>query len=212
MPFLRVALTGGIACGKSIVGEFLKKKGCYWHQADIVAHRLMAPGKKVWKAIVDHFGPEILNPDGTINRRMLGAIVFSDSKEREFLNRIIHPLVLKKKEETLRRLEQAGKSGIFISEAALTIEAGFASFFDKIIVVYCPEEVQIERLMARNNLSREEAQRRVRAQLPVEEKLKYADYIIDASGTVEETIAQTEKIYQSLLKDLEAKKLASSTF
>lgn len=212
MPFLKVALTGGIACGKSVVGEFLKKKGCYWHQADLVAHRLMVPGKRAWKAIVDHFGPEILNPDGSINRRKLGTIIFSNPKEREFVNKIIHPLVLKKKEQTLRRLERSGKSGIFISEAALTIEAGFASFFDKIIVVYCPEEAQIERLMARNNLSREEAQKRIKAQLPIEEKLKYADYIIDASGTIEETIAQTERVYQSLLKDLEAKKLASSTF
>lgn len=212
MPFLKVALTGGIACGKSVVGQFLKRKGCYWHRADLVAHRLMAPGKKAWKIIVDHFGPEILNPDGTINRRKLGNIVFSNPKERDFLNRIIHPLVLKKKEETLRRLERAGKSGIFVSEAALTIEAGFTSFFDKIIVVYCPEETQIERLMARNNLSREEAENRIKSQLPVEEKLKYADYIIDASGTIEETIAQTEKVYQSLLKDLEAKKLSRSTF
>ncbi len=212
MPFLKVALTGGIACGKSIVGQYLKKKGCYWHQADVVAHRLMAPGKKAWKAIVDHFGLEILNDDGTINRRRLGDIVFSNPKEREFLNHLIHPLVLKKKEETLRRLEKTGKSGIFISEAALTIEAGFASFFDKIIVVYCPEEIQVERLMARNNLSREEALKRIKAQLPLEEKLKYADYIIDASGTIEQTIAQTEKVYQSLLQDLEAKKLALSTF
>jgi dephospho-CoA kinase len=206
MPFLKVALTGGIACGKSVVGEYLRKKGCYLHQADAVAHRLMAPGKKAWKAIVHHFGPAILNPDGTINRRKLGEIVFTSPKEREFLNQLIHPLVLKKKEETLRRLERSGRSGIFISEAALTIEAGFVSFFDKIIVVYCPEEMQIERLMSRSGLSREEAEKRVRAQLPVEEKLKYADYVIDTSGTIEETLAQTEKVYQSLLKDLEAKK------
>lgn len=171
-----------------------------------MAHKLMAPGRKAWKAIVNHFGSAILNPDGTINRRKLGEIVFANPKEREFLNQLIHPLVLKKKEETLRRLERSGRNGIFVSEAALTIEAGFVSFFDKIIVVYCPEEMQIERLMTRSGLSREEAEKRVRAQLPVEEKLKYADYVIDTSGTIEETLAQTEKVYQSLLKDLEAKK------
>lgn len=212
MPFLKVALTGGIACGKSIVADYLQKKGCYVHRADEVAHQLMAPGKKAWKAIVAHFGQDILNPDGTINRRRLGEIVFTHQQEREFLNRLIHPLVLKKKKEVLRRLERTKGDGIFISEAALTIEAGFVSFFDKIIVVYCPEDVQIERLMARNNLTREEAEKRVKSQLPIEEKLKYADYVIDTTGTIEETLAQTEKVYHSLLKDLERKKASSLAF
>ncbi|MCX7973618.1 MAG: dephospho-CoA kinase [Candidatus Aminicenantes bacterium] len=209
MPFLKVALTGGIACGKSIVADYLEKKGCYIHRADEVAHQLMLPGKKVWKMIVAHFGESILNPDGTINRRQLGEIVFGNQQAREFLNHLIHPLVLKKKKQILRRLEKTNKEGIFISEAALTIEAGFISFFDKIIVVWCPEEIQIERLMSRNQLTREEAERRIRAQLPVKEKLKYADYVIDTSGTIEETLAQTEKVFQSLLKDLEVKKLAN---
>ncbi len=201
MPLLKVALTGGIACGKSVVAEYFKKKGCYLQEADKVAHRLMEPGKPVWKAIVDHFGQDILNPDKTINRQRLGHIVFNCPEERNFLNQLIHPLVLKKKKETVRRLEKAGKVKIFVSEAALTVEAGLTSFFDKIVVVSCPEEIQVRRLMARSNLSRKEALQRVRSQLPLKEKIKQADYVIDASKTITETLAQAEKVYQSLLRD-----------
>ncbi len=210
MPILKVALTGGIACGKSIVAAYFKKKGCWLHRADQVAHRLIEPKKPAWKAIVEHFGPKILNSDGTINRQELGRIVFSDPTEREILNQILHPLVLKKKKEALRRLERAGKSGIFVAEAALTIEAGFVPYFDKIVVVFCPEELQIERLMARNNLTREEAVKRLESQMPVRKKLEYADYVIDTSGTIEATLAQAEKVYQSLQKDLKAKKAKKS--
>ncbi len=211
MPVLKVALTGGIACGKSVVAAYLKKKGCYLHRADEVAHRLMQPEKPAWKEIVKHFGRDILNPDRTINRRRLGEIVFANRREREWLNRLLHPLVFEAKKAAWRRLVKAKKDAIFVSEAALTIEAGLASFFDKIIVVYCPEKTQVERLMARSRLSRKEAVKRVKAQWPVAEKLKYADYVIDTSGTVEETLAQAEKVYQQLLADLEAKKRAESS-
>lgn len=212
MPVLKVALTGGIACGKSVVAAYLKKKGCYLHRADQVAHRLMQPEKPAWKEIVNHFGRHILNLDQTINRQRLGEIVFTNRREREWLNRLLHPMVLKKKEAAWRRLARTNKDRIFISEAALTIEAGLASFFDKIIVVYCPKKIQVQRLMARSNLSRKEAEKRVKAQWPTVKKLKYADYVIDTSGTIEETLAQAEKVYQQLCADLEAKKGEESSF
>lgn len=202
---LRVALTGGIASGKSVVAALLEEKGCYIHRADQVAHQLMEPQSPAWEKIVVHFGRDILNPDKTINRAKLGKIVFADEKERNFLNNILHPLVLERKRQVIELLEKDGNYKIFVSEAALTIEAGFSSFFDKIVVTHCSQEIQIRRLIERDKISREEAKRKILAQMPAEERLKYADYIIDTSGTIEETRAQTEKIYENLLRDYEEK-------
>lgn len=209
MPMLTVALTGGIATGKSVVARVLKKRGCYVHSADRVAHRLIAPGRPAWREIVAHFGRSILNPDQTINRRRLGKIVFASRKERQFLNRLIHPLVLEKKRETIRRLEKGGRYKIFVSEAALTIEAGIARFFDRVVVVTCPRSTQLERLINRDGISRAEALQRIRSQMPPGRKLKHADYVIETSGPLEETIAQSEELYVRLLADYR-KKLKNS--
>ncbi|NIM91750.1 MAG: dephospho-CoA kinase [Candidatus Aminicenantes bacterium] len=198
---LIVALTGGIATGKSIVAKTLQDLGCYVHHADQIAHQLMEPGKPAWKKIVSRFGEEILKPDKTINRIKLGAIVFSDEKKRNFINQLIHPLVLEEKKKTIDRLEKEGRHEIFVSEAALTIESGFAEFFDKIIVVFCQEEIQIKRLMERDNIDREEALRKIASQMPTEEKLKSADYAINSSGAVQSTVEQTEKVFLSLKSD-----------
>jgi len=205
MAMLTVALTGGIATGKSVVAKILEQHGCYAHSADRVAHDLMKPGRPVWQKIVSHFGRQILNPDQTINRSGLGGIVFSDEKERQFLNSLVHPLVLKKKKRVIRRLDKNGKHKIFISEAALTIESGFVPFFDKVIVVHCAENVQIQRLMTRDNISRSEALKKIRSQMPSQEKRRYADYAIDTSGSLEDTVRQTEDVYQHLLFDYRRK-------
>ncbi len=202
---LLVSLTGGIATGKSVVAGVFQNLGCYIHHADEVAHRLMEPGTPAWKKIVDHFGEEILNRDGSINRPKLGAIVFSNQEERGFLNSLIHPLVMKKKKDVIRRLREEGQYKIFISEAALTLEAGFVAFFDKVVVVFCQPEIQIRRLMERDSISRKQALRRIHAQMTPEEKTKYADYIIDSSGTLEETVEQTERIFRNLILDYELK-------
>jgi dephospho-CoA kinase len=198
---LIVALTGGIASGKSVIANVLQERGCYIHHADSVAHHFMEPHKAAWGDIVDHFGQNILNPDKTINRQKLGAVVFDDSKERAFLNSVLHPLVIQKKKEIIAKLKQEKTHKIFISEAALTIEAGMANFFDKIIVAYCPQEAQITRLMQRDNITRETALKKIHSQLPPEEKRKHADYIIDTSGTIAETTKQTEKVFRSLMRD-----------
>jgi len=202
---LIVALTGGIATGKSVVANVLKDRGCYLHSADKVAHELMEPGQPAWKKIVTHFGQKVLNPDKTINRARLGALVFSNAKERNYLNSLIHPLVLEKKKETIDRLTSEGLYKIFISEAALTIEAGYAEFFDKVIVVFCQPKIQVKRLMARDNISKREALKKIKAQMASHEKLKHADYLIDSSGTVEQTIAQAEQVYLNLQRDYELK-------
>jgi len=202
---LIVALTGGIASGKSIVAEVLEDLGCYIHHADKIAHDLMEPEKPAWKKIVAHFGKKILNEDKTINRSRLGKIIFSDEKERRFLNELIHPLVLEKKKEVSSRLEKEGHYNIFISEAALTIEAGFADFFDKIIMTYCKKEVQKKRLMERDGISRKQTMKIIKSQMQPQEKLKYADYIIDTSSSLQSTVEQTERVYRNLMMDNEMK-------
>jgi dephospho-CoA kinase len=202
---LIVALTGGIASGKSVAAQVLEELGCIIHHADQIAHELMEAEKPAWKKIVAHFGQEILNKDNTINRTQLGTIVFSDEKERRFLNRIIHPLVFEKKRETIDVLEKEGHYKIFISEAALTIEAGFADFFDKIIMVYCSEDIQIKRLMERDQISHPEAMKKIKSQMNPKEKMKYTDYTIDTSGSLGSTVEQTERVYRNLLFDYEMK-------
>ncbi len=202
---LIVALTGGIATGKSVVVNVLKELGCYIQGADQIAHELMEPGKHAWKQIVAHFGPRILNEDKTINRSRLGSIIFAEKKERAFLDKLIHPLVLEKKKEIVHHLEKERLYKIFVSEAALTIEAGFAGFFDKVIVLFCKKEIQVKRLMERDKISRAAALKKIRSQMDPKKKLKYADYLIDSSGSIQSTVEQTERVFRSLMMDYEAK-------
>ena len=202
---LIVALTGGIASGKSVVARILEELGCYIHHADEAAHQLMEPEKPAWKEIVSHFGKKILNEDRTINRSRLGKIIFTDEKERRFLNKLIHPLVLEKKKEAIQKIEEKGRHTIFISEAALTIEAGYSDLFDKVIVVYCKKEVQIERIMKRDQISRAEAIKKLKSQMDPGKKLEYADYIINTSGPFKSTVEETERVYRSLIQDYEMK-------
>jgi dephospho-CoA kinase len=206
---LRVALTGGIACGKSVVSRILKDKGCIVFPADEAAHALMAPRRPVWKKIVARFGEAVLRPDKTIDRARLGAIVFADARERRFLNALIHPRVMAEVEKTVARLERRDQAPIFIVEAALTIEAGHAAFYDKVVVAHCPEDIQVSRLMARDKISESEARRKIATQMPVAEKLRHADYVVDASGSFQETIDQTERLYAELVRDAELKRLSA---
>jgi len=202
---LTAALTGGIATGKSVVAKVLEELGCYIHRADKIAHELMEPGKPAWKKIVAHFGQRILNQDKTINRSRLGEVIFAHKKERAFLNRLIHPLVLEEKKKAIDRLEKDGRYKIFVSEAALTIEAGFTGFFDKVIIVFCKKKIQVKRLMARDKISRAVALKKIKSQIEPEKKLRYADYIIDTSGSIESTLEQTERVYRNLVLDYEVK-------
>ncbi|MCJ7644302.1 MAG: dephospho-CoA kinase [Candidatus Aminicenantes bacterium] len=203
---LLVALTGGIVCGKSVIGRLWLEKGCFVHSADTAARELMSPGTDVWRVVADHFGPGVLSEDGTIDRAHLGAIIFSDDKERAFLNGLVHPLVLERIKEMVARLEKEGRHTIFVSEAALVVEAGFARFYDKIVVAHCGRDIQVRRLMERDGIDRGKALKKIRSQLGQEEKLKHADYVIDTSGTLAETIEQTERVYAQLVLDGELKR------
>jgi dephospho-CoA kinase len=205
---LLVALTGGIAAGKSAVAQIFEQLGCYIHESDNLVHQLILPEKPAWKAIVDHFGPGILNPDKTINRSILGSIVFDDPEERRYLDDLLHPLVMKKKKDVVRRIRNQGWYKIFVSVAALTIEAGFAYYFDKIVVVYCDKKTQLKRLMERDNITCEEALNKIRSQMRPEEKLKAADYIIDTSGTLQQTVERAEQVFRNLMVDYELKSIS----
>lgn len=207
---LRVALTGGIACGKSVVAKILAGKDCVVYSADEAAHDLMRPGRAAWKRVVARFGTSILRPDRTIDRYALGAIVFADPAARRFLDRLIHPLVIADQDRAVRRLEREGRARIFIVEAALTIEAGYAGHFDRVVVVRCGRTEQVRRLRERDGIGRAAALRKIGAQMPLREKLRYADYVVDASGTLAATVDETERVHAQLVRDAELKKKGSN--
>jgi dephospho-CoA kinase len=202
---LLVALTGGIATGKSVVAQVWEQLGCYIDESDKLAQKLQAPNQPAWEAIVAHFGNKILHPDKTINRRALGEIVFADGNERDFLNNLLHPLVMEKKKELIQKVEMQGLHKIFVSVAALTIEAGFGDLFDKIIVVHCDKEIQLKRLMERDSIEQKNALEKISSQMPTQDKLNYADYTIDTSGSLRETLESAEQVYRNLVLDSELK-------
>ena len=197
---LRVGLTGGIACGKSTVGEMLARRGAHLLQADVLAHQMYAPGAAVYGEVVHHFGREILNEDGTINRATLARVAFPNRIGE--LNAIVHPAVIKAQNEWMAEVARENPHGIAVVEAALIIEAGVARDFDKIIVVTCDFERRVERYAERASISLaaalSEVDRRGAAQLPDEEKVRHADYVIENSGAVEDTERQVEQIWNKL--------------
>ncbi|MER3427065.1 MAG: dephospho-CoA kinase [Pyrinomonas sp.] len=195
---LRVGLTGSIAVGKSFVASVLGQLGCHVIDADEVARAVVAPGSLGLQAVVREFGEEVLRSDGSLDRARLAAIVFADAKRRARLNAILHPLIIAEQEERLKSLESEDPCGIAVVEAALIIEAGSRHRFDRLIVVHCRPEVQIERLMRRNRISREEAERLIAAQMPQEEKMRHADFLIDSSDGFDDVRRQTEEVYRRL--------------
>ncbi len=198
---LRVALTGGIASGKSVVAEVFHRRGCHLHSADRAARDLMSPAGAAYPAIIERFGGAILNSDRTIDRPALAAILFGDPEARRFINGVVHPRVVAAMRAEAARLEKEGTTPIFVSEAALTIEAGLTGEFDRIVIVFCDPEIQIARLMARDGLPRDAAVERIGAQMPAEKKIKFADYLIDTSGPLEETLARAEAVCTLLFED-----------
>ncbi len=195
---LRVGLTGGLASGKSFIGRSLRDMGCYLIQADEIGHQVMAKGAEAYDAIVAEFGAGILDAGGEIDRRKLGALVFGKPDLLARLSGIVHPCV-RARERTLERdFIARDPSGICIIEAAILVETGSYRDYDRLIVASCTKEQQIERAMERDHLSREEALDRLRRQMPLEEKVKVADYVIDTSGTKEHTLEQTRNVYASL--------------
>lgn len=195
---LKVGLTGSIAVGKSHVVSVLAELGCATFDADKIAHLVMEPGRAAYKDIVREFGSDILREDGAIDRTRLGPIVFADGEKRKRLNEIVHPRVIEEQNRLLGEVEAINPDGIAVIDAALMIESGGYKRFDKLIVVFCDRDTQIERLMTRNQITREDAERRVAAQMSSDEKRRYADYEIDTSGTFEETRERVIAVYNEL--------------
>ena len=205
---LKVGLTGGIAAGKSVVGEMFVELGAHLVQADRIAHQLMQPGEPVYNEVVRHFGREILNPDLTVNRAKLAGAAFgpaagekSTSRIAE-LNRIVHPAVIQEQEKWMNAIGVENPRAVAIVEAALILEAGVGKRFERLVVVTCTPEQRAVRFAARQNVdletARSEVARRMAAQLPDEEKVKAADYVIDNSGSLENTREQVRKVWQHL--------------
>lgn len=201
---LRVGLTGSIAVGKSYVTGVLAELGCRVLDADVLARRVVEPGTEGLRRIVEAFGEWVLRPDGTLDRAAVSAVIFREGAKRELINSLLHPLIIAEQDELLRRWEAEDPRGVGIVDAALLIESGGHGRFDKLVVVHCRPEVQLERLMRRNNFTREEAAARIGAQMPQEEKLRYADFKIDTSGSYEESRRQTQEVYAELRKLAEA--------
>lgn len=196
---LRVGLTGSIGVGKSFVASIFIELGCRVLDADQTAREVVMPGTPGLNALVDAFGEEILAADGTLDRKRLGALIFADQSQRERLNHILHPFIIARQDEILNGWESENPDGIGIVDAALMIESGGYRRFDKLIVVHCRPEVQLERLMLRDKLSHDEALRRINSQMPQEEKQRFADYLIDTSDGFDLTRSRSVEIYNQLI-------------
>ena len=195
---LRVGLTGSIGVGKSFVSRVLAELGCRVLDADETARKVVEPGSPALREVVAAFGKQILQGDGGLDRSKLGALVFADPDKRAKLNSILHPYIIAKQDQCLREWEAIEPGGIAVVDAALMIESGGYKRFDKLIVVHCRAEVQLERLMTRDNLSREDAERRIGAQMSQQEKKEFADYLIETSDGFEPTRKRVAEVYGKL--------------
>jgi dephospho-CoA kinase len=210
---LKVGLTGGIAAGKSVVGEMLVALGAHLVQADRIAHSLMQPGEAVYNEVVRHFGREILNRDGSVNRAKLAEAAFGAATSEEGmsriqrsrieeLNRIVHPVVIRNQDAWMQETGRQDPHAVAIVEAALILEAAAADRFDRLIVVTCSADQRVSRFAARQKIdleaARKEVVRRMATQLPDEEKIKVADYVIDNSGTLAQTREQVRQVWGKL--------------
>lgn len=195
---LRVGLTGGLASGKSFVGRSLAELGCLLIQADELGRQVEEPGGEAYADILREFGRGILQEDGRIDRRKLAAIVFQDPERLQRLNALVHPHVQRRRLQIEQEFARSQPHGIAVTEAAILVETGSYRDYDRLIVATCRPDQQVERAMARDHLTREEVLDRMRRQMPLNEKISYADYTIDTSGAKENTLAQTRAVYESL--------------
>ena len=195
---LRVGLTGGLASGKSFVGHALAELGCHLIEADELGHQVLMPGAEAYDAVVNEFGDEILDEDRYIIRRKLGALVWDRPERLAKLNSIVHPAVIARQGRIIAKIAQTDPAAIIVVEAAILVETGSYRRFDRLIVVVCTVEQQVERAMKRGAYSKEEVLARLHRQLPLEDKVRVADYVIDTSGAKEHTLEQVKSVYESL--------------
>jgi len=208
-PFLLVGLTGGIASGKSAVSRQLVELGCRLVDADVLAREVVLPGEPAWRAIVEAFGQEILGPAGQLDRKRLGAVVFADPARRKALEAITHPAIHARRQAILDTWAAERFRGLVVLDIPLLIEVGAASHVDRLVVVYTERDVQLERLMRRDGFERPEAERRVASQMPLADKARLAHYVVDNSGTPEETRAQVRAVHGALVAEHRARRTAA---
>ena len=200
---LLVGLTGGIASGKSLVSRMFRDLGAHIIDADRIVHELFAPGQQVREEVIGHFGEEILREGGCVDRRKLGEIVFNDAGKRAWLNSCLHPKVFEAYHARVKRLAKQEPKAITVFDAALLFETGFHKNMDRTVVVYADEHQQLSRLQERNGLTREQAIVRLKSQMPLDEKSNHADYVINNTGTREETERQAKAVFEQLRREAE---------
>lgn len=203
---LNVGLTGGIACGKSTVAGMFVGAGAYLIDFDKLAHEVQEPGKPAWREIIGHFGRDILGQDEKIDRNKLASIVFGHPEKLKALNGIVHPLVLQEWQDRLEKIKTSDPRAIALSEIPLLFEAKLQSLFDLTILVLIPSEEQIIRLIARNGLTQDEAHKRLKSQMPINDKISLADIVINNQGTVARTNKAVEEVWQELRRREENKR------
>lgn len=195
---MNIGLTGGIACGKSTVAAMLAQRGAIVIDADRIAREVVLPGMPALAAIAERFGPEVLAPDGALDRKRLGAIVFGDEAARRDLEGLLHPPIRALMRERKERFEREAPDKLVVLDIPLLYESKLESMVSRVMVVYCPREVQLERLMQRDKLTPGQAEARLSAQLPIEDKRRLADIVIDNSGSIEQTERQVDAFWSSL--------------
>jgi dephospho-CoA kinase len=200
---LLVGITGGIATGKSTVVQMFKERGAKVIDFDLLAREVVEKGQPAWKDIVDYFGGQILNEDGSINRKKLGEIVFKDLEKKKTLEAFTHPRIHRRFLDEVERIAKEEVNPIILADIPLLIEQNLQYIFHKIILVYANQEIQLERLMKRDNITREQAFAIMRTQLPIEEKQGYADYVIYNERDLEHTKGQVEQVWKALKKEQE---------
>jgi len=199
----KIGLTGGICSGKTYILKVFEELKCYTLRADDIAKEIIfSDNEEIRAKIGAVFGEQIFLPDNSINKDAFTKLLFSDNKKRDFINNVIHPLVIKERQKILNDLEETEIYKFLIYESALLVESNSYTEFDKVIVVYANPEEQLQRLMERDKISEEEAMIKIKAQFPLSEKLKIADYTIDTSGSFESTKRNTLETFYLLEKDL----------
>jgi dephospho-CoA kinase len=201
---LRVGLTGGLACGKSFVGKTLESLGAHLIHADDLGHQTLSPDGEAYGPVIQEFGRQILDSEGRIDRHRLAALVFGNRERLDKLNAIVHPAVHRLQNSMEQKIRAEDPQALVVVEAAILIEIGSYKNYDRIILVTCTEQQQIERAMSREGVTLEDVKARLSRQLPLDEKRQFADYLIDTSGTKEHTIRQTEEVYGKLINSMHA--------
>ncbi|NTW06285.1 MAG: dephospho-CoA kinase [Syntrophaceae bacterium] len=197
---LNVGLTGGIACGKSTVAEMFVRLGAYLIDLDKLAHEVQEPGAPAWRKIIDYFGDDILGQDQKIDRNKVAAIVFNHPEKLQALNNIVHPCVYEEWQTRLKRIATSDPRAIVLSDIPLLFEARMQSSFDLTVVVMIPPEEQIVRLMARNGMTKEEAQKRIKNQMPIGDKVGLADIVINNQSSIADTQKRVHEVWRELIR------------